>query len=128
MAFSSTSQVLHDGNRNVVMQFTGISDGVGQEANIVKVDVSALNPPADSVSVRKITYDVSGGILRLLWSDTEPVPFLDLSAQNSISYKKIGGMVNGGSDTSNGDILFSTLGFEAGSSYSITLEMTKKFP
>ena len=125
MAIAITNQTLHDGTRNVVMQFTGISDGAGQENRVVKVDASELNPPAKSLRVVRISYTVIGGILQLLWSDDDPVPFLNLEGQSSIDYKFIGGMNNGGSDTANGDILFSTLGFEAGSSYSVMIEMIK---
>jgi hypothetical protein len=127
MPMATTSQVLYDGARNLVMQFTGISDGSNETA-AVKVDVSELSPAAKSVKITHITYDVSGGILQLLWAANEPVPFLLLTDVNTVDYESIGGMPNGGDDTANGDILFSTLGFEAGSSYSITLEMTKKFP
>ena len=127
MAIATTTQVLHDGNRNVVMQFTGISDGAGAETNAVKVDVSELNPPARSVKVRKLTSNVDGGILQLSWAADDPVPFLELrNGTHEIDYDKIMGLTNGGGDTANGDILFSTLGFEAGASYSVTLEMTKK--
>lgn len=128
MAISATVQVLHDGARNVVMQFTGVSDGGPGETNVVKVDVSELVPPPRSVKIKRIAnYDVSGGLLQMSWGADDPVPFLELANVNGISYEGIGGLKNGGGDTATGDILFTTLGFEAGSSYSVTLEMTKKF-
>lgn len=127
MAISATVQVLHDGARNVVMQFTGVSDGGPGETNVVKVDVSELVPPPRFVKIDKATYDVSGGLLRMLWAADDPAPFLDLANVNVIGYDSINGLKNGGGDTATGDILFTTLGFEAGSSYSVTLEMTKKF-
>ena len=74
----------------------------------------------------KITGDVSGGILQFLWAADDPVPFLNLSQYVELCYDKIGGLQNGGGDSANGDILFSTLGFDAGSSYNVTLEMKKK--
>ena len=125
---AATSQVLYDGPRNCVMQFTGICDGLGDESNAVKVRMSDLAPVPKSVSVRKVTYDVSSGLVQLLWSAADPVPFLVLSEHNMIDYTNMGGMTNGGGDTANGDILISTLGFDAGASYSVTLEMVKKFP
>ena len=123
---ATTSQVLNDGPRRLTMQFTGISEGQGDEVNVVKVRVADLIPIPKSVSVLRISYDVSGGLLQLLWSAVEPVPFLTLSGFNVIDYTMVGGLANGGGDTANGDILFSTLGFDTGSSYSVLLEMIKK--
>lgn len=125
MAVTTTSQILHDGVRNVVMQFTGIADGAGGETNVVKVDVSELNPPARFVSIRRVQYTVVGGILQLLWGADTPVPFLNLEGHDEFDYSRITAMKNGGGDTANGDILFSTLGFDAGASYSVTLDMVK---
>ena len=123
---ATTSQVLNDGPRRLTMQFTGISEGQGDEVNVVKVRVADLIPIPKSVSVLRISYDVYGGLLQLLWSAVEPVPFLTLSGFNVIDYTMVGGLANGGGDTANGDILFSTLGFDTGSSYSVLLEMIKK--
>lgn len=128
MAVQTTSQVLHDGAKNVVMQFTGICDGMGDETAAIKVHMADLSPVPSSVKITQIQYDISGGLVQLLWAATENVPFLTLSGYNEIEYKKINGLKNGGGDTANGDILISTLGFDMGSTYSIVLEMVKKFP
>jgi hypothetical protein len=81
MPMATTSQVLYDGARNLVMQFTGISDGSNETA-AVKVDVSELPPFAKSVKVTHMTYDVSGGMVQLLWAANEPIPFLFSPASN----------------------------------------------
>lgn len=125
MTFATTGRVLYDGQRNLVIQYSGISDG-SNETNEVKVRMSN-HPPAKSVKITSVKGNISGGILQLLWSSTEPVPFLNLTDYVEIDYDSIGGLVNGGDDTANGDILFSTLGFDVGSSYNITIEMVKKF-
>lgn len=123
---STTSQVLHDGVRNVVMQFTGVSDGAGQETDAVKVDASALSPPADrNLKILKVQYAVTGGVLQLKWGADDPQVFLNLSGQGEIEYCRNGGLVNGGGATATGDILASTLGFELDSAYSLTLDMVK---
>jgi hypothetical protein len=127
MAVQTTSQVLYDGPANVVMQFTGIGDGMGDETAAIKVRMADLTPIPASVKVRNLQYDISGGLVQLLWAATENVPFLTLSGYNTIDYQDMGGMTNGGGDTATGDILISTLGFDAGSTYSIVLEMKKKF-
>lgn len=127
---TSTTQTLLDGERNVVMQFTGICDGTGgDEVAATKVDVSAMSPVPLSVKILKISYDVSGGILRLLWDADDDVPFLDLASPGSEwDYRRIGGLVNGGGPSATGNINFTTLGFDVGSSYSIKIDMVKKFP
>ncbi len=127
MAMIITSQVLYDGPRNVVMQFTGVNDGSGGgDSPVSKVDVSALNPPAKSVKVKKITYDVSGGVLVMSWDADSPVPFLNVSDFNMIDYSLMGGLTNGGGDTANGNIVLTPLGFDAGATYTVTMEMVKK--
>lgn len=127
MSVQTTSQVLHDGIKNVVMQFTGIGDGMGDEVAAIKIRMSDLTPVPSSVKVKCLSYDISGGLVQLLWEADENQPFLTLSGCYDKDYKKIGGIPNGGGDTATGDILFSTMGFDAGSTYSITLEMVKKY-
>jgi len=128
MAVQTTSQVLYDGNKNVVMQFTGICDGTGDEIAAIKVHMADLTPVPLSVKVKCLEYNISGGgLVQFLWAATENVPFLILNGYDDIDYSFINGMTNGGGDTANGDILFSTLGFDAGSTYSIKLEMLKKY-
>lgn len=129
MAITTTSQVLHDGPKNVVMQLTGSSDGAGgQETGVVKVDVSEFDPPCRTVSVRRVAYDVNGGVVKLLWDDdSAPVEFLSLSQTGVFDYRLNGGLWNARDAGESGDILLSTVGFEANSSYSLNLEMVKKF-
>lgn len=128
MAIQATSRVIIDGPRNLVMQFTGVCDGIGSnETNEIKVDVSELVPAPRNVSIEHVQYEVSGGIVRVLWNANDPVTALDLASVGEFYYRDIGGLPNGGGDTANGDILFSTLGFDVGSSYSVKLTMKKKF-
>jgi hypothetical protein len=128
MGVQTTSQILYDGPTNVVMQFTGIGDGLGDEVAAIKVHMADLNPVPYSVKVIKLEYNVTGsGLVQFLWAASDNVPFLVLNGYDEIDYTFINGMVNGGGDTANGDILISTLGFDAGSSYSVKLAMKKKY-
>lgn len=127
MGMTTTSQVLYDGNTNVVMQFTGISDSPDQENNVVKVRASDLTPVPKNLKVMRIDYSVVNGTIKLLWDADDPVPFLIANYPEEIDYYKINGMTNQGGDTATGNILLSTQGFDAGSSYSIKIEMRKKF-
>lgn len=127
MAIAVTSAVLHDGVRNCVMQFTGVSDGSGQETGAVKVDVSELSPPPVTVKVRRIEYDVNGGNVKLSWDADEDVDFAVLTGQGCLDYCNINGMVNSANGGKTGDILLSTLGFAENSSYTVKLELIKKY-
>lgn len=128
MGNAVTSQTLLDGARNVVMQFTGVNDGSDPEVNVAKVAASSfVPPPRGTLKVKKVTYDVQGGILQLAWDAAVPVTFLQLEGYGEFDYKKVGGLINAGGDTATGDILFTMLGFDAGSSYSVKLEMVKKY-
>lgn len=129
MAVNATTQVVYDGLRLVVMQFTGTGDGSGDETNVVKVDCTALNPPCKAVAVRRIDYDVGYGVVEMLWEDAmgQHVPFAELTeAGGPIDYGRTRSLPNGGPDTATGNILISTKGFELNSTYTIKLEMRKK--
>lgn len=130
MTVAITSQVLFDGQRNLVMQFQGISDGTND--TVVLVHLADLNPIPLGVKVMCATYDVPVGIVRLTYEGDEPVQIADCSGWNTLQFGKIGGVVNTigapADNNSNGDILATTMGFEAGSSFNIKLEMIKKYP
>lgn len=128
MSINTTSQVLYDGITNVIMQFTGISDGGGdQELNVVKVRVSDLNPIPKNLKITNIYHGVVGGTVKLAWEADEPVPFLIANYPDEVCYETSGGMINTAGDTATGNILLSTTGFDSGSSYTIKLEMRKKY-
>lgn len=127
MANATTVQILRDGPKNVVMQFTGINDGSDPEVNVVKVAVADLNPRPLTLKVMRTTYDVQGGMLRMSWDADDPVPFLLATGVLTVDYKSVKGITNAGVNNVTGNILFSMLGFEAGSSYSVKLEMVKKY-
>jgi hypothetical protein len=128
MAMTTTNQILHDGARNLVMQFTGTHDGSGgQESEVVKVDVSALSPPAEKVHIRYLEFTIEGGSVALLWGHAlTAVPFLVLTGHNTFDYSRISGLPNGAGDGATGDILLSTTGFGNGSAYTLKIEMVKK--
>lgn len=126
MAVAAQTQVLYDGVRNLVMQLSGVSDGTN-ENNVIKIDMKTLVPKAKRVSILCVTYDVPVGLVRLQWAADQPIQLLDCCGWNTIDYESIGGVTSSGGDNATGNLLLSTLGFEAGSSYNIKLEMVKKF-
>lgn len=130
MAIDATRQVLQDGAKHCTMLFTGVCDGNGEdEINEPKVIVSELTPPCRLVSVESLEYEVSGGIVRILWDANDPKTFLDLASVGSFDFKKTGPVSNPNDleiDGVSGNILFTTFGFDVGSSYSIKMTLVKK--
>lgn len=125
MADAVTSQILVDGERNVVMKFTNISDGTG-EAAVLKVDVSTLAGAPASVKITRIDYDISGMAVNVLWDATADVSAIVLSnGQFSLDFEDFGGLINNAGAGVTGDILFSTIGHTLGDTYSIVLCMKK---
>lgn len=129
MPITTTAQPIFDGNRTVSYQYTGISDGSGNLTGAVLVDPTALSPKAAAVKVVKISGTVSYGVVELSWDALPPVKFAELSGDSiCIDYSRQGALNNkiAGPDAT-GKILISTLGFSAGSTYSLTIDMTKRY-
>lgn len=125
MADAVTSQTLVDGDRNVVMKFTNISDATG-EAAVLKVDVSALNGAPTSVKITKIEYDIQGMSVNVLWDATADVTAIVLgTGQGCFDFSEFGGLINNAGAGVTGDILFTTIGAALNESYSIVLHMKK---
>ena len=125
MAVTATQQIVYDGLRNCTVHITGIGDGTGNETAELKVDASELTPPCARLRVDRIVYDVSYGVVKLSWDGTPDVDFAVLDGQGCFDFRPAGGL-NIVDETTNGDILLTTLGFELNSSYDILLHLVKK--
>lgn len=119
-----TSQTLVDGERNVVMKFTSVSDSTGESA-VLKVDVSALKGAPSRVRIRKIHYSVAGMVATLLWDASTDVRIVDLQGDGFMDCRRFGGLTNNAGSGVTGDILLTTTGHSSGDSYTIILEMIK---
>jgi hypothetical protein len=132
MADAVTTQIIFQGDKQVVMKFTNISDGTGESA-VLKVDVSALNPyqgnPCVAVQVDRIYAMTSGMDVRMLWDATTDQIIVTIPANvaQTFNFDDWGGIDNNAGAGSNGDILFTTVGASAGDSYSIILYLRKLY-
>ena len=125
MTDAVTSQILIDGERNVVIKFTNLSDGTG-ESDVNKVDVSALSGAPAGVRIDKIQYDIAGLTVQLEWdASTDEIIGL-FTGQNMMDFTKFGGIRNNAGAGKTGDILLTTVGHTANDSYTIILEMVKE--
>lgn len=127
MADAVTSQVIVEGDRNLVMKFTNISDGTGESA-VTKVDVSALAPAAADVVIEKIHYATFGMAVRILFDATTDVPAWLVPADDcgTFDFTAFGGITNNAGTGKTGDLQFTTIGHSSGDTYTIILEMRKR--
>lgn len=131
MTDAVTSQTIFDGERELVMKFTNISDGTGETA-VLKVDVSAANPsswgrPCDGVTLERIHASINGMSVAVLWDATADVPAVILApGMYTFKHDKIQ-IPNDAGAGKTGDVLFTTIGASAGDTYSIVLEMVKHY-
>lgn len=126
MANTVTSHTLIDGDRNLVMLFTGLLD-TSNESRVVKVDASTFAPAATKIRINYVQYSISSQLSLILdWDADTDVRFLALSGQGEIEAYKFGGLQNNAGTGVTGDIALTTVGWASGSqSYTLLLEMTK---
>lgn len=126
MANTATSHTLIDGDRNLVMLFTGLLD-TSNESRVIKVDASTFGPAATKIRIDKLQYSISSQLSLILdWDADTDVRFLTLSGQGEIEACKFGGLQNNAGTGVTGDIALTTVGWASGSqSYTLLLEMTK---
>ena len=139
MADLVTSQTLEEGPRNLVMRFTNLSDGTG-ENGVVKVNATAAHGvtiagntiyPGVHLKVIGIDYDCKGMGLRIQWVASTNQDILICENADHQDYKRFGGIANPGVVAlagSTGSIAFTTINAAAGASYSVVLRMTKGIP
>jgi hypothetical protein len=126
MANVTSTQIILDGPRNVVVKATGVLD-TSDVTNLVIVNAAALLLAPPKLKIMKINYSVSDGMMvRLAWDATTDVPILSLSGQDHIKFDKFGGLTNDSGAGRNGNILLSTTGWSGVKSYSLTIELRKQ--
>ena len=131
MADAVTSQTIFDGERKAIMKFTNVSDGTGETAAL-KVDVSALTPDSfgqacKTVTLERIHVSINGMSVSILWDATTDVPaFIAAPGVYSFDFDKFQ-VPNDAGTGKTGDILFTTISATAGDTYTIILEMVKKY-
>jgi hypothetical protein len=125
MADSVDILVINAAKRKYSVRLYNYSDGTGETlAN--KLDISTLTGltkgPVLYTVIEEIKWDVQGfSSVRLYWDHDTDDEIAVLSGQGLVSYHDIGGLVDPRSTGGTGDILLSTAGTTAGSSYDITI-------
>tara|TARA_R100000664_G_C2714543_1_gene110149 strand:- start:163 stop:567 length:405 start_codon:yes stop_codon:yes gene_type:complete len=133
MADAVTTQTIQDGERNLVMRFTNVSDGTGESA-VKKVDVSALaansaGQACTEVHIQRIYWMTVGMSVKLEFDASTNVllTHIPADATGDEYYDNFTAIPNNAGSGKTGDIDFTTVGHSSGDSYSIILEMIKKY-
>ena len=128
-----SSQTIQDGERNLVMKFTNVSDGTGESA-VKKVDVSALatyskGQTCTKVKIQRIYWATVGMSVKLDFDATSNVLLIGLPADSTGDeyYDRFTGIPNNAGSGVTGDIDLTTTGHSSGDSYMIILEMIKEY-
>lgn len=119
----------HSGNKRVIVQLIGLSDGTG-EADVIKIALSDLKTLSGAApkktAVEWIEYDILGITVSLEWDRAPHAPIALLNASATITQGKkdwtqISGNVDPGGDDRTGNILLTTTNADSGDSYDITI-------
>jgi hypothetical protein len=132
MADAVATQILFQGDKQVIMKFTNNSDGTGETA-VKKVDVATLTPyqgqACVAVQIDRIYGLTHGMEVRMLWEANTNVTILTYPQNNAqtLDFNDFGGLDNNASTGKTGNILFTTLDASSGDSYTIILVMRKLY-
>jgi hypothetical protein len=126
MADSYSNQV-YDGARNAQFKLTDLSDGTGLTNQNV-TNVSSLVPnPGIHLKLRRVRYSIEGMTVRLQWGGTPNKDLILISqGEDVLDFSKdyAGGIPNNAAMPT-GDVLLTTIGASANSSFTIMLEFIK---
>jgi len=136
MADITSSTILSEDTRKIVMAFQYQFVDTGDESAVTKVDVSTLQANANGdactgVKILKCTWIIKGMTVQVSADASTDIIILNLDEGQSgeVDFTDIGGLPNtkqtGTSPT--GDIKFTTTGAGSGDSYQIVLTMKKKY-
>lgn len=129
MADSVATHVMFESAGDYLAKFSNISDGTG-EADVVKVDVSALTPSCAEVDILGLWFSTDGMAVRIEWdATTDTVAWLVPANQTGyIDFTKTlnGSLRNDSGTGKTGDVLFTTIGHTSGDTYSIILHCKKR--
>ena len=131
MANVLTSQTILDGERLAIIKVTGFLDTV--ETNVIKVDVSTLNPqgalPCTGCKLNRVWAQTHGCEVQMLWAASTPLMIITIPQNTNylMDYSMFGGIPNNSGTGKTGDITFTTQDVGAGDTYSIVMEVIKTY-
>lgn len=136
MANITTSQILINGERNAVVRLTCLSDGTA-ETGVIKIDATKNGPfgskiggktffPLLKFRIEGVMYDIKNMGLRIQWEGMPSIDALVLANVDDFDFRRWGGIpMDPTVSFPTGNIVFTTVGAVAGSSYSVILRLIK---
>lgn len=121
-------QIIEEGDRNVVLKYTIVGDGSGEETDTVLVDKSSLSGTFTDFKLDSV-YSVQNGFTSVLsWDATSNVLAVALPDQVLDFNRRdgFGGIPNDSGAGKTGDLLISTAGLGAGDKGHIILGLRKR--
>jgi len=137
MANSVQTQILEDGDRNVVVKLIGILDTSNvslatllDPATLASVNTSGLNSQkAATLAIKKVTFDIEDGLaVNLYWDATTDVPIWRFTGRSKVNADFVGFLQNNAGSGVTGKILYDTDGYTSGlASFSLLIECIKQW-
>lgn len=130
MADTVNTQVLRNGPNEYCAVFTNICDGTGESA-VIKIDISTLVGPfaiaPTYVVVEEVVWSIQGFTsVRLFFDHTTDDEIAMLAGNGYLNLRNVGGLSDPKTTGGTGDILFTTAGNTAGSTYTVTIAVRLK--
>ncbi len=124
MADTVDTRAVKTTGRRRILHLQNRSDGTGESA-VNKLDISTLKTIRGDVCtytvVDKIEYNVSKMSVRLDWDHDTDDEIVTLSGEGVIDWADFGGLIDPKTAGGTGDILLTTNGAIAGSTYDLTI-------
>ena len=125
MADVVTSQVVQNSESEYIVHLTNISDSTGESA-VVKIDKSALanvnNVEPARIIIMSVRWAIQGfTYVKLLWDHTTDDVALVLNGNGFDDFSAGGGLRDPSTTGGTGDLLLTTVGATATSTYDITI-------
>lgn len=124
MADRVASNVIVSQERRKIIQFYNVSDGTGESA-VVKVSKAALVGPHDApIRIMHVWGIAFGMHVNIFFDHTADDLILSIPDGNDVDqdYSCFGGLPDPASAGGNGDLIFTTVGHDAGDTYAIIVE------
>lgn len=122
MADAVSTVTLFSNSKRAAFVFNNLSDGNG-EADVVKVDISALVGAPTKVKIARVFGNTVGMAVRVQFDHDTDDEVLILQGEFDMDFRHYGGLQDPASTGGSGDILFTTAGHTSGDSYCVCMEV-----
>jgi hypothetical protein len=137
MANVTGTQILEDGDRNVILKLTGKLDTSNvslttllDPATLSSVNTSGLNPQkASTLAIETVTFDIEDGLaVNLYWDADVDVPIWYFVGRDKMNMEFTGFLQNNAGTGKTGKILYDTSGWTSGTkSFSLVIQCIKQW-